>query len=362
MVVILCASVLGLSLACISFEVYERANFRSSMTNELSALAGTLGANTAASLTFNDRKSAREMLGALRAESHSVAACLYDAGGNLFAEYRREASGQGCRKSDAREEGARFEAESVTLFRSISLGEEKTGVIAIISDLDALHAKIREYTEISAAVMVLSFLATFLVSSRLLRLITEPILQLAGTATRVTAQENYTLRAVAIGRDEVGTLIGAFNQMLERIQERDTALQEAKDDLELRVQARTQELQQEVDERRQAEEKLQLSIKELTDLKFALDQHCIVARTDAQGTITFVNEKFCSVSKYSPEELIGRTHQIVNSGHHPKEFFADLWSTIKSGRSWKGEVKNRAKDGSTYWVDTTIVPFCDAQG
>jgi PAS domain S-box-containing protein len=139
--------------------------------------------------------------------------------------------------------------------------------------------------------------------------------------------------------------------------------------LEQRVKERTETLESEIVERKQAEEELSKSLatseqalKDLADQKFALDQHSIVEVTDGQGAITYANRKFCAISQYSEDELIGQNHRILNSGHHPAEFFQQMYHAITNGSVWHGEIHNRAKNGSTYWVDTTIVPFIGAEG
>jgi PAS domain S-box-containing protein len=133
-------------------------------------------------------------------------------------------------------------------------------------------------------------------------------------------------------------------------------------ELEQRVKQRTAALESEIAERTRAQQANERALQELADQKFALDQHAIVAVTDVQGTIIYVNDKFCTISQYSKNELIGQNHRILNSGHHSKEFFQQMYHSIANGQVWHAEIKNRAKNGSTYWVDTTIVPFVGADG
>jgi PAS domain S-box-containing protein len=133
-------------------------------------------------------------------------------------------------------------------------------------------------------------------------------------------------------------------QMIKRTEE----LERQKKELEQKVAERTAELE---------------SInKNISDYQFALDESCIVAVTDQKGIIQHVNENFCKISKYQKHELIGQDHRIINSGYHPKSLIRDLWVTIANGQIWKGELRNKAKDGSIYWVDTTIVPFLKEDG
>ena len=125
------------------------------------------------------------------------------------------------------------------------------------------------------------------------------------------------------------------------------------------IKKQNEELEQKVIDRTA---QLQKSLKEISDYKHALDESSIVAITNSKGIITYVNDNFCNISKYNREELIGQDHRFISSGYHSNEFFRDLWITISNSKIWSGEVKNKAKDGTIYWLDTTIVPFLNEEG
>jgi PAS domain S-box-containing protein len=141
----------------------------------------------------------------------------------------------------------------------------------------------------------------------------------------------------------VGIMVWAAFLRFERLQSRsEEELQQSHDELEQHVKERTEELTNKVEE--------------LDFQKFALDEHAIVSIADVKGNITYVNNKFCEISEYSREELIGKNHRIVKSEEHPPELYADLWKTIANGNTWRGEIRNDKKGGGYYWVQTTIVP------
>jgi diguanylate cyclase (GGDEF)-like protein/PAS domain S-box-containing protein len=226
---ILSASALAVLLASFAFGVYERNNYRSSAVRELTALADTLGANTAASLAFNDQKTAEEMLGALATEPHILAAFLYNIDGSAFAEYRRPSNRTSLVFPALRPDGAYFDGKSLTLFRGVLLNRERTGSIALSFDLSDLRSRLLEYAKIAFLVLILSVVATLLASWRLAASIGNPLVQLADVARRVSTDKNYSVRATIRAGGETGLLIQSFNEMLSRIESRERALKESEE-------------------------------------------------------------------------------------------------------------------------------------
>lgn len=210
----------ALVLAGAGFATYEIVLFREGMIRELSVEAEIIGRNSTAALTYGDRSSANEALAALRAEPHIVSACIYSPDGRVFARYGKISGFPHPTPGDTHT----FGRDHLVLFRQILLDGEKIGTIYIRSDLTELASRLNRYALLALAVLLVSLFVAFLLSSILQKVISEPVLHLAETARRVSAEKNYSVRAVQHGKDEIAVLIDGFNEMLDQIQARDAEL------------------------------------------------------------------------------------------------------------------------------------------
>jgi signal transduction histidine kinase/DNA-binding response OmpR family regulator len=236
------ASTVGLVLIAAAFIVRDGGFFRMSMQRDLETLASVLGANSAAPLAFKDGKFAAELLAAVHNVPEVTAAALYDDQGTRFAEFRREDVPQGAAVLTRGGEGVTFGPDHAIARRTIMLDGERVGVLVIEADLSGLKRRMNSHIAVAAAVLVAALIVVLLLSTRLQRIISQPILQLADTTRRVSSRQDYAIRAAHGRNDEIGELISGFNEMLDQIQARDWELKQHREHLEEQVTARTAEL------------------------------------------------------------------------------------------------------------------------
>ena len=240
------ASGTALLLACTAFLAYELFSYRAGMINALSIRANIIGVNSASAMLFNDEAAAGETLAALKTDPHTIAAGLYTRDNRIFARYvrddQKEQVALPLHLAD-QSDGHRFEDDGLILFRKIVFKGEPISTVYIHSDLQEMNARVWQYLGITLFVLLASSSLALVVSSRLQRRITQPLFHLVETAKTVSREKDYSVRAVADSKDEMGILVSAFNDMLTEIQIRNVELKKSSDELEQRVIARTQELQ-----------------------------------------------------------------------------------------------------------------------
>ena len=214
--------------------IYELVTYRATMVRNLSAEAEIVGRQSSAAIVFQDPDSATATLRALRAEPHIVSAALYTLDGTLFASYLRDVASPVAslpRPPSGQAAGHAFESRRLVLFRPIQFDNSPIGTVLIESDLSEMTTRLQRYAAIASGVLLISLIVAYWTASRFQRLITGPVLHLAETAQRVSSHRDYSVRAVAQGRDELGLLVSTFNDMLHQIQERDAALRAAQERL-----------------------------------------------------------------------------------------------------------------------------------
>jgi signal transduction histidine kinase len=245
----------ALALAAVAFTVYEVISFRRSISHELTTIGQMLADNAGAAVAFNDARAARDTLGALRAEPRVASAAIFDQKGRVFAQYARgDEKPEQLRTPMA--DGVYFKDGSLRVYHPVMIDGDRVGVVYLRSDLKEINARLLQYSGIALGVLAVSALVALIVSSKLQRVISKPILHLAETASLVSMEKDYAIRAQKSTNDELGILVSRFNDMMAQIQSRDIALQTAQDELEARVQDRTKELQVEIAERRRVQDDL----------------------------------------------------------------------------------------------------------
>jgi two-component system sensor histidine kinase/response regulator len=237
--IVLATCTVALLVASAAFTLYDRSTFLLAASEDLIASAKMIGSNSTAALAFHDAGSGREILSALQAKPHVTNACIYDSDGKVFAKYSRDPTEAGSCPPPSQGAGSAIVARHIVLFHRIVLNGDSIGGIYIEADLVDLNDRLLRFVAIDLVVLLGSLAVAFLLSYRLQRIISGPIQELAATASSVSAHENYSIRAVKTSGDEIGVLFDQFNGMLDRIEQRDIAIQKAHDGLEKRVEERT---------------------------------------------------------------------------------------------------------------------------
>jgi two-component system, NarL family, sensor histidine kinase BarA len=312
-------TIVALLLTGIALIIYELVIYRSVMTRELMSLADVIGANSVAAVTFNDQKAAEQTLAALRKDTRITQAAIFTKEGNAFAVYRRQPLEDGVIPVAPSAEGSRIEGEHLIIFHSIILDKGKIGTLYIQAEMREVYARVQTSALIVLGVLLVSSLVALILASALEGVISQPILNLARTVTMVAEKQDYSVRATGSHRDELGQLIDGFNEMLAQIQQRDTALQVAQNQLEATVEHRTRQLQTALQQAEEASHHKSLFLSNMShELRTPLNSIMGFAWLLQDPAISSLNQKQARFAK-----------NITTSGEHLLVLINDLLDLTK---------------------------------
>jgi PAS domain S-box-containing protein len=368
MAAIMGPSTIVLVLTCTVFITYEVITIRRNSMLALETRAQMIAANSSGALAFQNEADATEVLSALKADTRTVAACLYDQSGRIFAKYPANAPSD-MFPTRSENDGSHLVKDGCVAFAPVTENNRRLGTVFLKSDLSALTEQYHFYTILILVVVATSVFVTFVLSTRLQQRIAGPILQLAETACGVTEWKDYSLRTRKVSDDEIGLLTDSFNEMLAQIQAQDSALHRAHDDLDRRVHERTAELsaantslQAEIGERRRAEEALRESEERFRSLLDSIRDYAIFS-LDRDGRVRSWNAGAQRIKGYTTDEIVGQHFSRFYSaedvqGGKPEH---ELQLAVAQGRS-EDEGWRVRKDGSRFWANVVITAMRDSAG
>lgn len=293
-----------LLVTCTTFFSYEFYKFRQTSTEKLSTIGKIVSANGTAALAFANHDDAQEILASLKSEPNIVAACFYDEKGNLFSQYPANL-GADAFPVKPEEAGYRFSSSHLEGFEPVMQGSQRLGTLYLKSDLGAIYERFQLYGIITAFVIAISLLLAYLLSRTLQNTITKPILALSETSKIVSDQRDYSVRAVKLGNDELGSLTDAFNQMLAQIEEQNKTLSEFNQKLERKVTERTRELESankklelHATKLKESEEQIQTIFRSAPDAVIVIDEAGKIVRWNPRAEIIF---------GWTAKEVIGKS-------------------------------------------------------
>ncbi|THB73596.1 MAG: PAS domain S-box protein [Gammaproteobacteria bacterium] len=342
--IILAASVLVLSVGFISIIYWDVKSIRRDALNETKLAVSILSQDMVKLLLFDSPDIAADAVIKLKEFPNIENAVLYDKKNNDVFHYRKNI--ESIYYPPAPETMVEFEYHDDYFFAFLPVRYENTefGHLFFRVSTESQKQKIFGYFKVVILMIPLLMVLSTFIAIKFQEIFSAPILRLARVIKKVYATHDYSHQLEFDEENEIGELYDGFNLMLEQIDFNTNKVHTVNQEIE------------------RSNQQLKALNEHLEEQKFALDQAAKVSISDAKGVITYVNDQFCHMSQYSQEELIGQTYQLIRSGYHTDKFFEDLWYTISNGNVWKGEIRNCKKDGSYYWVNTTIVPFLDKGG